>query len=57
VRDFVELSFRYCGFEVVWAVKGEQEKGYDTKTNKLLVAVDPLVIQLEPDKSLAGTRM
>lgn len=41
VREFVELAFHNAGFEIVWKGKGEAEKGYDKKTNKLLVSVDP----------------
>jgi len=41
VREFVELAFGYAGFEVVWEGSGLDEKGYDRKTGKLLVEVDP----------------
>jgi len=41
VREFVELAFGYAGFEVVWEGSGLDEKGYDKKTGKLLVEVDP----------------
>ena len=41
VREFVELSFKEVGIDIVWKGTGVDEKGYDTKTNKLLVDVNP----------------
>jgi GDPmannose 4,6-dehydratase len=41
VREFVELAFREVGVQIVWKGKGTQEKGHDSKTGKVLVAVDP----------------
>ena len=41
VRDFTEKAFRYAGIEVRWKGKGIDEKGYDAKTGKLLVSVNP----------------
>lgn len=41
VRDFTEKAFRYAGIEVRWEGKGIDEKGYDKKTGKLLVSVNP----------------
>ena len=40
VREFVELAFKYIGIEIKWSGKGINEKGYDKKSNKLLVQVD-----------------
>ncbi len=40
VREFVELAFNYIGIEIKWSGKGINEKGYDKKSNKLLVQVD-----------------
>ena len=39
VRDFVELAFKYAGFDIVWEGKGIGEKGIDKKTGKTLVEV------------------
>lgn len=41
VRDFTEKAFRYVGIELYWEGKGIEEKGYDKKTGKLLVSVNP----------------
>lgn len=41
VRQFVEKAARHVGFEIAWEGEGVDEKGYDTKTGKLIVAVDP----------------
>ncbi|MHB2019356.1 MAG: GDP-mannose 4,6-dehydratase [Candidatus Xenobia bacterium] len=41
IRDFVELAARHVGFEVEWRGDGVDEKGYDKRTGRLLVTVDP----------------
>lgn len=41
VREFIEESFRLVGTEIEWQGKGDQEKGIDTKTGKVIVAIDP----------------
>ena len=41
VRDFVNLSFEKINIEIEWEGKGEQEKGFDKKTGKCFVEVDP----------------
>lgn len=41
VREFVELAFREIGIELEWKGEGVDEKGYDKKTGKLLVDVNP----------------
>jgi GDPmannose 4,6-dehydratase len=41
VREFVERSFAELGIEVIWKGTGADEKGYDKKTEKLLVDVNP----------------
>ena len=41
VREFVELSFKEVGIDIVWKGTGVDEKGYDAKTEKLLVDVNP----------------
>jgi GDPmannose 4,6-dehydratase len=41
VREFVELSFKEVGVNVEWKGTGVDEKGYDSKTGKLLVDVNP----------------
>lgn len=41
VREFVDLSFKEVGIDIVWKGAGVDEKGYDTRTGKLLVDVNP----------------
>ena len=41
VREFAELSFREVGVDIEWRGNGVEEKGYDTKTGRLLVDVEP----------------
>ena len=39
VREFVEKAFDETGVSIRWEGEGSNEKGYDTKTGKLLVDV------------------
>ena len=41
VRDFTEKAFRENGIEIRWEGTGLEEKGYDAKTGKMLVCVNP----------------
>lgn len=41
VREFVELAFAEIGIAINWQGKGENEKGLDAKSGKILVCVDP----------------
>ena len=41
VREFVELSFKEVGIEIEWRGTGVDEKGYNKRTGKLLVDVNP----------------
>ncbi|MRI80833.1 GDP-mannose 4,6-dehydratase [Aerococcaceae bacterium DSM 109653] len=41
VREFVELAFAEVGITIEWKGTGEEEKGYDKETGRLLVEVDP----------------
>ena len=41
VREFVEEAFREVGIEVRWEGQGVNEKGYDSRTGRLLVDVNP----------------
>ena len=41
VREFVEMAFREAGIEIEWRGEGIEEKGYDAKSGRLLVDVDP----------------
>lgn len=41
VRDFVDLSARAAGLELVWKGEAEHERGIDVATGKTIVAVNP----------------
>lgn len=41
VREFVEMAFHEAGIEIEWRGEGIEEKGYDAKSGRLLVDVDP----------------
>lgn len=41
VREFTELAFKNDGIELEWIGNGIEEKGYDKKTGKMLVCVNP----------------
>jgi len=41
VRDFTERAFAENGITIRWEGKGIDEKGYDAKTGKMLVCVNP----------------
>ena len=41
VRDFTEKAFRANGIDIRWEGTGIDEKGYDAKTGKMLVCVNP----------------
>ena len=41
VREFVEWSFKHVGIALLWEGEGVEEKGYDEKTGRMLVCVNP----------------
>ncbi len=41
VREFVEAAFEEVGIKIEWRGSGIDEKGYDSKSGKLLVDVNP----------------
>lgn len=41
VKEFVELAFKEVDIDVVWKGTGVDEKGYDKKTDKCIVEIDP----------------
>jgi GDPmannose 4,6-dehydratase len=42
VRDFVELSFKNIDIQIEWKGKDENEKGFCSKSGKLLIEVNPV---------------
>lgn len=41
VREFIEIAFRYAGFDILWYGKGIEEKGRDRKSGKTLIEISP----------------
>ncbi|HAO99564.1 MAG TPA: GDP-mannose 4,6-dehydratase [Fibrobacteres bacterium] len=41
VREFIEKAAPVVGMDIVWEGHGEQEKGRDRKTGKIVVEIDP----------------
>ncbi|MDR2966370.1 MAG: GDP-mannose 4,6-dehydratase [Methanobacteriaceae archaeon] len=41
VREFAQLAFEKAGIELKWEGKGINEKGIDSKTEKILIEIDP----------------
>jgi GDPmannose 4,6-dehydratase len=54
VREFVELAFRYAGYEIGWEGTGHDEKGLDSKTGNVLVEVDPSYFRPTEVEELLG---
>ena len=63
VREFTTLAFRNDGIELEWKGSGTEEKGYDKKTGKMLVCVNPKwyrptdVVNLWGDPTKARTKL
>lgn len=41
VREFVELAFQYTQIDIKWKGTGVDEVGYNSKTDEVLVTIDP----------------
>lgn len=41
VREFIQVAFSLRGFDIVWEGHGENEKGVDRKSGKVLITVSP----------------
>ena len=54
VRDFVNIAARELNIDITWKGKGIDEKGYDTKTNKQIIAVDPTYFRPTEVETLLG---
>jgi GDPmannose 4,6-dehydratase len=54
VRDFVNTAWRHLGGTIRWEGKGLDEKGYDSKSNTLIVSVDPRYFRPTEVDSLLG---
>ena len=54
VRDFVNFAWSYLGKTISWEGEGIDEKGYDSKTGNLLVAVDKRYFRPTEVETLLG---
>ena len=54
VRQFIEESFNYFGIKILWKGKGLNEIGYDKKTKKILVKIDPYYFRPNEVPNLKG---
>jgi len=54
VREFVEQSAKLLGYEIKWSGRGENEKGTDVKSGKVLVEVDPRYFRPSEVDNLRG---
>ncbi|QSA98943.1 GDP-mannose 4,6-dehydratase [Methylococcus sp. EFPC2] len=54
VRKFVETAAHEVGISIRWEGQGVDEKGYDTATGKLIVAVDPRYFRPTEVETLLG---
>ena len=54
VRDFVNFAWNYLGKHIRWEGEGENEKGYDSSSGQLIVAVDPRYFRPTEVETLLG---
>ena len=54
VRDFINFSWEYIGKKILWEGKGIDEKGYDSESGNLIVAVDPHYFRPTEVETLLG---
>ncbi|MGD2272919.1 MAG: GDP-mannose 4,6-dehydratase [Desulfobacterales bacterium] len=54
VREFVELSGQELGMRIRWQGRGDEEKGIDENTGKLVIAVDPRYFRPTEVEALLG---
>jgi GDPmannose 4,6-dehydratase len=54
VREFVDVAAKELGMEIRWEGKGVDERGYDAKSGKCVVAVDPRYFRPTEVETLLG---
>jgi len=54
VRDFVNLAAKGLGIDISWKGSGKDEKGYNTATDKIIIAVDPEYFRPTEVETLLG---
>jgi GDPmannose 4,6-dehydratase len=41
IRELIEKTAKYAGFNIVWEGEGVDEKGYDKESGKMIVKINP----------------
>ena len=54
VKRFVEEAFKFINIKILWKGKGLKEVGYDKKTGKIHVKVDPVYFRPTDVDELRG---
>jgi len=54
VRDFVEYAWNFLGKKIIWKGKGVDEKGFDSESGELIVAVDDRYFRPAEVETLIG---
>ena len=54
VREFADLAFKNNGITIEWLGSGIEEVGIDTKTNKVIVSINPKFFRPTEVASLCG---
>jgi GDPmannose 4,6-dehydratase len=54
VRDFATMAFAHAGFDLEWTGTGEQEKGIDRRSGRVLVEIDPIYYRPSEVEILRG---
>jgi len=54
VREFVDFAWAHLGKKIRWEGKDKDEKGYDSETENLIVAVDPRYFRPAEVETLLG---
>jgi GDPmannose 4,6-dehydratase len=54
VREFIVFAWAYLGKKIRWEGKDKDEKGYDSETGNLIVAVDPRYFRPAEVETLLG---
>jgi GDPmannose 4,6-dehydratase len=54
VKEFIEISAKYAGMDIVWEGSDVDEKGIDRKTGKCIVRIDPKHYRPAEVESLLG---
>lgn len=54
VRELVEKAFQNADIPIAWEGSGVEEVGYDKRTNKIVVVIDPIFFRLTEVDMLQG---